>query len=144
MLDGLFSLEFGTDGFWNAVIALGIFGILSLCGLLFWLRRQDKPGTGSLDWPKEGEVREVKAIGYDIKVCYFDGIWYSPFRNLMGIHFKFRDIDGLRQSIKTCIKDHKFKLQFDSLFDKKIIVKLNEGKMLPITNDKQPSERRVS
>jgi hypothetical protein len=87
----------------------------------------------------------VYVIGYAIKVHYLDGIWYSPFTNMSGIHFNSSNINGLRRTIRACFKNpQRFKEQFDSLHADKIIVKLSDRKPLSFTlSDPQP-ERRAS
>lgn len=125
------------------VIALFL-GVPALAG--FVQRLLDaKRKSRQFAWPQEGEVREVYLIGYAIKVHYLEGIWYSPFTNASGVHFNSSNINGLRHSIRGCIKSPKrFRKQFEKLCADKIIVKVSERKTMPYgANDTQP-ERRAS
>jgi hypothetical protein len=144
----MISLEYGTDGFWNLLCTLGAIGVLALAAGMSWLVRRDRQHArkhSRFAWPQEGEVREVYVVGYGIKVHYLDSIWYSPFTNASGVHFNSSNINGLRHSIRACIKNpERFKKQFDALCADKIIVKLSERKAMSFTtNDAQP-ERRAS
>ncbi|NTW22223.1 hypothetical protein HGA34_01605 [Candidatus Falkowbacteria bacterium] len=151
----MFSMEFGTDEFWNLMCAMGVAGIIFLFCLLFWFRYQDRrtlreaiKGNALRQLEEhDGETREVYVSGYAIKVKYHDGIWYSPFVNASGQNFNSSNIESLRHSIRTCLKKpDRFQEQFNRLEDAKIITKLSDRKVIDITGASynEQAERRAS